>query len=262
MNCSDFQDLIEDYHDGTLDEEIAASVQLHLGNCPQCAETLVMMQNEEKLYQSYRETLERELVVKPEMWSHVRARIETEGVLPPEARTLPSRGVQLARWLSFLGGPHWARQLAFAALLVVFSVAGTLLVVRNRADVTSSVRIQQVPAPAPGSTPTQAHPAELRTAADDLTREGSLEAAVRAIQRAERDYLEAIHLLTDVVDRRKPSLDPKLVRELNSNLKAIDANIEATRKAYYAHPSDPYLAQYMLTAYGKKVELLQELASS
>ncbi len=261
MKCGDLQDLIEDYHDGRLDAELAASVQLHLGNCPQCAEALVVMQNEEKLYLSYRETLERDLVVKPEIWSHVRARIEAEGIIAPDARNLPSRGMQLGRWLSFLGGPHWARQLGFAALLVVLSIAGTLFFVRNRADITSNSRMQPVSVPAPGSTPMPARPAELQTGTNDIPSERSLEAAVRAIQRAERDYLDAIHLLNDIVDHRKPSLDPKLVRELDSNLKAIDANIAATRKAYYAHPSDPYLAQYMLTAYGKKVELLQELAS-
>lgn len=261
MKCRDFQDLIEDYHDGRLDAELAASVQLHLGNCPQCAETLVVMQNEEKLYQGYRETLERDLEIKPEMWSHVRARIESAGIAQPHARSLPAHGIHLSRWLSFLGGPHWARQLAFAALLVMVSVAGTLLVVRHRGDVTSNAQLQPVPLPEPISIPAPERLAVVPAGADEISSEKSLEAAVRAIQRAERDYLEAIQVLSDIVDRRKPSLDPRLVRELDVNLKAINANIEATRKAYYAHPSDPYLAQYMLTAYGKKVELLQDLAS-
>ena len=89
----------------------------------------------------------------------------------------------------------------------------------------------------------------------------SLEAAVRALQRAERDYIDAIQVLSDIVEKRKPTLEARLLKELEQNIRAADASIEATRRAYYSHPSDPYLAQRMLTAYRQKVELLQELVS-
>jgi hypothetical protein len=49
--------------------------------------------------------------------------------------------------------------------------------------------------------------------------------------------------------------------ELERNLKAIDENIEATRRAFREHPSDPEYALYMLAAYARKVDLLQEVAS-
>jgi hypothetical protein len=51
-----------------------------------------------------------------------------------------------------------------------------------------------------------------------------------------------------------------LVAELDRNPKTIDEAIASAQKAYHAHPADPELAQYMLRAYQRKVELLQELA--
>ena len=49
---------------------------------------------------------------------------------------------------------------------------------------------------------------------------------------------------------------------LKNNLKAIDAAIASAQRAYRAHPADPELARYLLRAYQKKVDLLQDLALS
>ena len=91
--------------------------------------------------------------------------------------------------------------------------------------------------------------------------ERNLAAALRSIQHAEQEYLDAIRVLSAIVDKRKASLEPSLLAEMEANLRAIDESIAATRKAYQAHPSDPELAQFMLAAYSRKVELLLDLAS-
>ncbi len=82
------------------------------------------------------------------------------------------------------------------------------------------------------------------------------------IRSAEGDYLDAIRILTSAAHKRKPKLDPQLVATLGRNLKMIDQTIAATRRAYATNPEDPDLAQYMLTAYARKVQVLEELASS
>ena len=68
-------------------------------------------------------------------------------------------------------------------------------------------------------------------------------------------------MLTAVVEKQKSTLDPGIVREIQANLSLVDQHIAATRQAYYAHPADAELAISMLTAYSRKVELLQDLAS-
>jgi hypothetical protein len=86
-----------------------------------------------------------------------------------------------------------------------------------------------------------------------LVEQRSLQNALLAIQRAEREYVEAIRVLSGIVEVHKTSLDPKLAAELERNLKAIDEAIASTQKAYHEHPTDPELAQYMLAAYQKGV---------
>ena len=147
----------------------------------------------------------------------------------------------------FIASPL-VRQAAFAAVVVVLSVSATLFVVnRNRAkapenSVSGKLLDQSVPV------------------AFDTNNTG-LESAMNAVRRAEREYIQAIQLLSEIVDRRMPSLDPTLAAKFRMHLKAIDENIAETRKAYYQRPSDPELAQFMLAAYSKKIELLQQMVT-
>jgi hypothetical protein len=193
------------------------------------------------------------------MWPNIRATLERARVIRPEPHSASRSGRRVRWWALSAGWRPWTRQLAFSVLLVVVSIACTLLVVRYQGRHDQSAEVQAVgELPAAGTTET-ASPSATSSDSGDDTR--SLEAAVRALQRAERDYIEAIQVLSDIVEKRKPTLDARIVKELEKSLRAMDVSIEAARKAYYSHPSDPYLAQYMLTAYRQKVELLQELAS-
>jgi hypothetical protein len=260
VKCADFHELVEDYSEGMLDRELSAGIQLHLGECPECLALLERIQAEERLYREYGRKIASELKVNPVIWPQIRSALERASVIVPELPGALKARRRAGWWHPFWGEGAWRRQLAFSALLVVISVAGTLLVVRyqshrNGSPVTQEVSV--VPMAREGAQEAVRPTANL--GAEDDAR--SLEAAMRALQRAERDYLEAIQILSDIVERRKPTLEARTVKELEENLRALDARIEATRKAYHSHPSDPYLAQHMLTAYRQKVELLQELAS-
>jgi hypothetical protein len=260
VKCADFQELAEDYSEGSLDDELSAGMQLHLGECPDCLALLTRIQAEERLFRDYGKKVEGELEVSPEMWLRIRSTLEQAGVLLRESGGA-SRPDRRGRWWApSAGWGGWPRQVAFSALLIFMSIAGTLLVLRyqGRHDRTAEVQPTGRLSVA-GTGATETVPA-LATGSDPGDGARSLEAAVRALQRAERDYLEAIQVLSEIVERRKPTLEARIVRELEKSLRSLDASIEAARKAYYLRPSDPYLAQYMLTAYRQKVELLQELA--
>jgi hypothetical protein len=136
----------------------------------------------------------------------------------------------------------WIRQAVAAAVLVGLSIAGTLFYVG---------RDRVVDRTANGS--------RISTLAE--TGSKSLEDALRSIRNAEEEYIRAIQALNAIVERQKSSLDPQVLHELQVNLKVIDENIAATRLAYYAHPTDADLALFMLAAYSRKVELLQNLTS-
>ena len=244
MSCKDILRQIESFYYGELDENSARKVQAHLCSCQKCNRALEDLISEDKAYQAYSEELNRGLEVSPQIWRRIQA-----GIAAPR----PEKNWRhpLGRIVDFFDGilPRSAvvRQAVFAAVIVVLSVGTTLLTVHYYRIRETGIANQH-----------------LAGTSDRLRYESSqnsLEAALRSIQRAERDYNDAIEVLNKIMDRRKATLDPVLVAELERNLKAIDENIAATRAAYHAHPSDPELAHYMLTAYEKKVELLLEVAS-
>ena len=243
MKCPEVEKLIEDYHYGELDAQLVQEVQAHLADCSRCSASLESLRSEDKMYEDYGRCLNDAIEIGPSMWDRVWAGLAEEGRV---GRRRPL-GKHLPGWpsglLQMLPGSAMARQMLFASLLVLISVGGTLLVVHyyHRTE----------PVAAGTNAAKQLPPADQK----------DLESALLSIQKAEQEYLNAIRILNGIVDKRKATLDPGLAAELERNLKAIDAGIASTRKAYYAHPADPELAHYMLTAYQKKVELLQELAS-
>jgi hypothetical protein len=245
VKCADVLSVLEDYQDGELGKRRAGQVESHLLSCPSCARALALLKAEDDLYMQYAARLERDLQVSPEIWAKVRAGI---GEMERAGRRSPVPSGRILGILSSLWpASPVARQVVIAAAVAIVSVAATLIAVRfyggadkGRGDVRGVA--QMVP----------------DTQGGDQT---SLESAMRSIQRAEQEYLQAIRILNEIVEKQKSSLDPGLLAELEQNLKIIDQNIAATRAAYYAHPSDPDLAHYMLSAYSRKVELLQDLAS-
>jgi len=242
MKCEDMQPRLEEYQDGELEPAFQAELKVHLETCRSCSGILRMLRAENELYSAYRENVEHSLNVDPQMWARVRAELKEAGAPPAAHQRRGSLAGRIVNYLnSLMPTRSPLRQALAAAFLVVISIAGTLLVVRYNASPDER--------------------AQRQIAASKSSGERNLESALRSIQRAEQEYLEAIQLLTAIVDKRRPNIDPTLVKELETNLKAIDESITATRKAYLAHPSDPELAQYMLAAYSKKVEFLLELGS-
>jgi len=230
MNCEKVLALIEDYHCGELSAELASLVTSHLQACPKCSLELKTLAAEDNLFHSYSESLDRNIEVKPRLWHSVRATVESEH----------ARGSFFARLEGWLPGSRVARYAMFAAVVACISVGATLLAVR-------------IFAPAP-----QEHASNIERPSPP----NSLEAALQSVQRAETEYLEAIRILSAIADKQKETLDPIKQAELDRNLKALDQEIVRARQAYHAHPSDPELGFYMLSAYREKVELLEELTTS
>jgi tetratricopeptide (TPR) repeat protein len=237
MKCEQILNLLEDFRSGELDENRASDVSAHLRNCASCRHVLALMDQEEKVYQAYAAKAESTLELSPDSWRAARERQEAAA----------ERGTSLCRFTAgwrkrWSPVSPWARQALAAALLVAISVAGTLWIVGRH-----------------GNVETAALP-DVATTAGAIGDRG-LEAALIAVQRAELEYQKAIQQLSALVEKQKSILEPGIMAELQANLRSIDEHIAATRKAYYAHPQDPELALYMLAAYSRKVELLQELTS-
>jgi len=236
VSCPDLSKL-EEYGYG----EACAEIEEHLRGCASCRELLAAMRGEEQLYTRYARSVRDQLEVPPLVWQRVRSRIAE----PP-----PSR-----RWFGLHG-----RALGYAASFVVAAavVLGVVQTLRRTEEPRgAAVEPRPAPAAAPIRTrePVEAPPAQ---AAAPLRPAAATPAA--SIQRAEQDYLKAIDLLRSALDERRARLDPAVRSSLDRNLSIVDESIAATRKVYLAHPSDVELAEYLLAAYARKIEVLQDVA--
>jgi hypothetical protein len=247
MNCKECRRFLEDYHDGELGGRDASLVESHIAECKACADELAILKSESELFERYRISAQSEIGETPPGWDALREKIMAS---PEHARGRQAMGDVRHGWWNLFSGPYLIRQVAFAVVLVVLSVSTTLLVVNRNRGI--------IPAPADSVARKSVNP-EITPAIDSGNT--GLESAMNAVRRAEREYIQAIQLLSESVDRRIPTLDPTLAAKFRKHLKAIDENIAETRKAYYERPTDPDLAQFMLAAYSRKVELLQQMVT-
>ncbi|UCC38833.1 MAG: zf-HC2 domain-containing protein [Candidatus Aminicenantes bacterium] len=76
---------------------------------------------------------------------------------------------------------------------------------------------------------------------------------------AERHYQLAIEALWEAVSSQEESLDPQVVKVFRTNLEIIDMSIADCRQAVLSQPEDIEARNYLLTAYKKKVDFLNEM---
>lgn len=272
MNCEDWRVLVEEYFDGELDTNAALEVRHHLDRCASCSAVLKSLNAEQSVYANYKSEVE----ISPELWAEVRQRLEADK--PTDQR--------FGSWLrSVFALPPVSGPVAVG--LVVLAVVLTV-VVMSYISAPSGVAPDRTVAegtpqalPAPQKEMIVAAPGKNEdTSSKDkgikhnvvttATSYGKSSAAIRndihktkdprrLVLEAEQKYLAAIAMLSRSVDRKKSRLDPATMAELEQALSSIDRTIAATRKVVRQHPDDPVAAQYMLTAYAKKVDVLREL---
>jgi tetratricopeptide (TPR) repeat protein len=279
MNCDLFKKDLEDFLYGELDEARSAEMLAHLENCAVCAALREEIDRENESFGRFYEQTSIEPTA--EMWEAIRARIASEA----RARTLIGSG---RGWLERLRigllAPATLRQAAFAALLVALSVAATTLYLKlgedgeknfagngEKATPTQAPRQGATPSPSPSNdvvsggnqntvapAPKGAKPSVNRVATPRKLTDQEL--MNRQIARAELEYQKAIRLLDRAIAKQRDRLDPALIKQYESSLALIDDSIAASRRALRERPDDPTAGQFLLAAYAKKLDLMQDIA--
>jgi hypothetical protein len=281
MNCEEWRVLIEEYFDGELDAPTALKVRHHLDGCSLCSGVLNSLSAEQSVYANYKSDVE----LSPELWTGIRQRLDADRTVLP-APILGRFGPWLRNIFALppVSGP-------VAVGLVVLAVVLTVVVMRYissspRRDVSENAYTGGTPATPPQTKDETAVIAPGKTekslpgsssSKDNVVKHNVLTASDRKlplaarsdvsktkdprrlVREAEQKYLAAIAMLSRSVDRKKSRLHPSTMAELEQALSSIDRTIAATRKVVRRHPDDPVAAQYMLTAYAKKVDVLREL---
>ncbi len=260
MNCERSQAELEDFLSGELSEARAAEIRAHLGGCFACAAARDEVERENELFaQFYEQTA---LEPSEETWASIRSRLDAKPPRPPP--TEPAGG----GWFAWLFRPAVVRQFAFAVVLIALSVAATTFFLKRGKEENKDVAIDHGPAATPTPQPTVAptpapspnpvvRPPQPAVRRKQLTDQEMLN---QQLARAEREYQNAIRMLDQAIVKRKDSLDPGVFKQYESSLALIDNSIAQSRRALRDRPNDPAAGQFLLAAYGRKVELMQDIA--
>ena len=82
------------------------------------------------------------------------------------------------------------------------------------------------------------------------------------LQQAEQHYQKAIEALSEVSKRKIETLDPAMAQILNDNLATMDYYVKECQDAVKSSPDNPLVHRYLLTAYQKKIEIMQSIVNS
>ena len=274
MKCEPWTTELEDFFYGELDAARQAAVNEHLSLCKDCRARQTALERENELFAEYYK--QNALEPSDELWQAIHTRIK-----PKEAASLQSGWASKLRiWFAPWLAPAMFRQAGFAAFLVLISVGLTTLYFSTRKTDNDTV-VELKPTPLPTATPA-VEPQKQPTLAPNLKESvkpqvAALKAAQAApkppaptkseeellaqqIAKAAREYQGAIRLLERTIAKRKTQLDESTIKQFEGSLAMIDASIASSREALRAYPNDPTAARFLLSAYSKKVELMQEIA--
>jgi len=269
MNCERCQIELEDYLYGELTERLAAEIRQHLAGCAECAVERARLESENALFvQFYEQT-----AIDPaaESWEAIRTQIAAES-----GRIVQKE--KAAWWQTMFGWllvPTLARQAALAILLIAVSVGATMWLMRRGKDEKQVAELKPSPTVTPQSSepnPTPLPKNELASAEPikpktQIQREqvqarqlNETELLAKQLVRAEREYQSAIKLLDRAVAKRRNEIQPEAFKKYESSLALIDSSIAQSKRALREFPNDAAAGQFLLAAYARKVELMQEVA--
>ncbi len=85
---------------------------------------------------------------------------------------------------------------------------------------------------------------------------------LQEVRQAELHYQRAIEALSGISQKHLETVDPALAQIFKDNLATMDYYLKECRDAVQTNPDNPLIHRYLLTAYQKKVELLQTIVNS
>ena len=274
MNCERCQIELEDFLYGELTERLAAEVRQHLIGCAECVAERDRLESENALFAEFYE----QTAIDPaaESWEAIRVQIAAE----PVRRLREEKTSWWQTGFGWLLAPTLARQAALAVLLIAVSVATTMWLMRRGNDEKQVAELKPSPTATPQSgepNSTPAPKAELAIVEPIKPKSDAKHEAVAVRQetgrqlndnellaqqlvRAEHEYQSAIKLLDRAVAKRRSEIEPEAFKKYESSLALIDSSIAQSKQALRQFPTDAAAGQFLLAAYARKVELMQEIA--
>jgi len=218
MVCKQYQELISDYIDGSLELGEQTQIERHLADCESCRAV-------------------RDDLLQIVHFSHQLPQHAPSGAVwfRIEADVLEERGswFRTVSWWAWLKTRHFnlsLPQMAATAAAVVIAVSAVVLVSRQDAAQNNARAV------APGSLGIEANP----------------------LSNPDFQQLEKqINRLSETVEQRKVEWDPELRSAFERNLLYVDQCLAECRHQLNDNPTDDVSQELMLNAYREKVRLLE-----
>jgi hypothetical protein len=268
MTCEAFDDALPDYLEGTLDDSLRASVEMHLRECVRCASVARDLENIRRDAAALPD-----LVPSRDLWEGIEARIAAP-VIALAAR--PERRRSFA--------PAW---MGIAAAALVISTAGITYTLTERSlaprqdaavaqadptarqadpSIDSGSGRQAAPTNSVGTSPDQTG-GNSTNVSQPVAIGKRVPTPASLASRPENSSLQPevvygkeIATLQQIISQRKTLLDSSTVVIIEKNLRIIDAAIEQSRAALAKDPASRLLSEQLTHALDKKVELLRTAA--
>ena len=287
--------ILQSYFDGELFGHELESVTSHLAACGNCAVTAREIEAESLVLASALAP-EFEAAVPTEQ---LRRRIDAAiaGRQRQSGAVNDSSTFSLRAWLQSLVAPFSIapqRAFSYAGLVLVLGFAAVLGITQLRntgtvptqetvastsnttPDSTASVTKQNlsgVAAPSPAGPETvipvtinprrnTVKPRNLNSTNAVASRPASNPEDKVKLLPGERSYLQTIAKLDSSINSSNRPMRPSLQAEYQRNLALVDRALAATRDAAKKNPNDPDAAEFMMTAYENKVNLLNAVAEA
>lgn len=298
MNCDTCLTVLDQFFEGDLDDRIAGEVAAHIAACTHCTNALDDLQREQEMYSRYLREVEATPAVWSGISAGIaKEKLNRAGGLFPSWRGwLSAESVRL-RWSPVLTAATVVLMLGLALVLAPYlnrrrsgpapdlakqNSGVTQPRPRNDSDMNANrsnnskgtapedqrppssdqhQRPQEFASVIPPGRGYAERSARLKKAAvAQSATQGRVQdpASKQIVIEAEKEYLNAIAVLSREFKNRRTKLSPQRLDTLNQALSVIDQTIADTSRAARRQSNDSLAVHYMLAAYTNKIDLLRE----
>jgi hypothetical protein len=295
MNCNECANLLDDYIERELDAKNSVLMETHLASCADCARSFQLLKAEQNLYENYLTNVE----AAPQLWIGLQEKLE-KTKSPSCRRPLDYfQNLFTNDYRGSFANQFQVAALAIIVVLGVigfikYGFSGnqfeqTYVAIQKDSDNVNSTNENEIPDPVKNSDDNlkdkriflvkknQPNTAENprrknvlpivsfkrtnKSPTYKIINSARLPSSDEVVRKAERQYVNAIAVLTRDINRRGAKISSDAFLQAETVLTDLDRTIENTRRAVREQPGDTVAIQYMTAAYAKKVELLREIGS-
>ena len=274
--CLD-EGILQSFYDGQLEPDVLEQVSSHLASCSACQESSRRVESEMELTSG---ALSAELSISVPS-DRLRIRIDEAIAGLTHQPGLQTEGIRsrISDWLrsfasSFNLSPQ--RAIGFASMMAIFVLVAVIGLIAMRGQTTESgLELARSNADDPSDLVFDG-PETIEVASNEKTMKrtstkrrmrvrpsgsGNEIVAAHRMLPGEKNYLQAISLLTDAIEANgETALKPTLLADYKRNLEVVNQAVVATQRTARTNPKSPDAAEMLFAVYQSKLDLLSAVA--